>query len=71
MKTYKSTIKSQTPKILKLFKYIIFLKKHKNSKKNNFSLTSNKKKITQLMGFHIFAYRLEETLFIFLILFYF
>ena len=45
MRTYKSTIKSQTKNFE--IKYIIFLKKHKNSKKNNFSLTSNQKKKTK------------------------
>lgn len=65
MSTYKSTIKSQTPKILKLLKYIIFLKKHKNSKKNNFSLTSNQKNLTTnytINGISYFAYKIGRDL---------
>lgn len=54
MRTYKSTIKSQTPKIFEI-KYIIFLKKHKTARKIILALLAIKKKKTklQLMGFHI------------------
>lgn len=43
MRTYKSTIKSQTPKIFEI-KYIIFLKKHKTARKIILALLAIKKK---------------------------
>lgn len=63
MRTYKSTIKSQTPKIFEI-KYIIFLKKHKTARKIILALLAIKKKKNQITinGISYFAYRLEETL---------